>query len=175
MKKCNIGDVEKADSNWSDAKPLDPPLRGMIMFHASVASSGNMYFTSSDDTDQWVAFSRYVNGQYQESQMMDQSINARFSAGHPTVAPDESYIIFDAIPAASSFRDLYISFQNPDSSWTQSVNMGDVINTDQNEIAPSLSSDGKYLFFTRGGGGGSNNVYWVETSIVENLRPTGSN
>jgi Tol biopolymer transport system component len=44
--------------------------------------------------------------------------------------------------------------------------MGNNVNTNQNEANATFSPDGKYLFFTRG-----DDIYWVSTQILEELRP----
>lgn len=44
-------------------------------------------------------------------------------------------------------EDFYMSLRQPDGSWGKSVNIGPPINTPNNEGAPSLSPDGRYLFF----------------------------
>ncbi|MBI3512222.1 MAG: PD40 domain-containing protein [Bacteroidetes bacterium] len=44
-------------------------------------------------------------------------------------------------------EDFYISYKGDDGKWSLAKNMGPPINSDRNEGAPSLSSDGRYLFF----------------------------
>jgi Tol biopolymer transport system component len=50
--------------------------------------------------------------------------------------------------------------------------MGDNINTINKENYPSVSPDGKYLFFDRRVSGNSDDVeiYWVDANIIETLR-----
>ncbi|HEY9046190.1 MAG TPA: OmpA family protein [Ohtaekwangia sp.] len=78
-------------------------------------------------------------------------------------------------------RDLYVSFMNNDSSWTQPLNLGDVVNTAGEESAPFLASDDKTLYFSSNGfsGYGSTDIYvtrrlddtWTSWSEPENLGP----
>ncbi|HTL83394.1 MAG TPA: OmpA family protein [Bacteroidia bacterium] len=44
-------------------------------------------------------------------------------------------------------EDFYISFRDDSGHWSLARNMGPPINSDRNEGAPSLSADGRYLFF----------------------------
>jgi len=164
--------VDKTDSGWSAPKPMDPPLRGLFMFYPSVANNGNMYFTRADDSgqwSQWIALSRHVAGRYQDPVKLSQDINSRENAAHPFIAPDESYLIFDARPEGHYFSDLYISFRNSDGTWAPSKNMSNIINTNGNEIAAFVSRDGKYLFFSRSVDG-TRNLFWVNASIIETLK-----
>jgi len=80
------------------------------------------------------------------------------------VAPDESYIvIYSTLPDNLGNGDLYISFRQPDGTWTEPRNLGPDVNTKGYDFAPSLSPDGQYLFFTRDEGG-TGNVHWISTA-----------
>lgn len=76
-------------------------------------------------------------------------------------------------------RDLYVSFEKEDETWTQPLNLGKVINTVSEETAPFLASDDKTLYFSSNGfsGYGGSDVYmskrlddtWTNWSAPENL------
>ena len=44
--------------------------------------------------------------------------------------------------------DLYICWKNTDGTWSKPINMGEEINSEYVEFAPSISADGEYLYFT---------------------------
>ena len=78
-------------------------------------------------------------------------------------------------------RDLYVSFMKADSSWTEPLNLGDVVNTAGEESAPFLASDDKTLYFSSNGfsGYGGSDIFvtrrlddtWTNWSEPENLGP----
>ncbi|MBL0741948.1 OmpA family protein [Chryseolinea lacunae] len=78
-------------------------------------------------------------------------------------------------------RDLYVSFMKSDSTWTEPLNLGDVLNTAGEETAPFLASDDKTLYFSSNGfsGYGGSDIYvtkrlddtWTKWSDPENLGP----
>lgn len=78
-------------------------------------------------------------------------------------------------------RDLYVSFMNSDSTWTEPKNLGDVINSAGEESAPFLALDDKTLYFSSNGfsGYGGSDIYvskrlddtWTNWSEPENLGP----
>ena len=78
-------------------------------------------------------------------------------------------------------RDLYVTFMNADSTWSEPINLGDVVNSAGEESAPFLASDDKTLYFSSTGfsGYGGNDVYvtrrlddtWTNWSEPENLGP----
>ena len=98
---------------------------------------------------------------------------------HPFIAPDESYLLWDAEIEGKSTPDVYISFRAEDGSWGTAINMGDQINTPLYEQRARVTPDGKYLFFWKGDvklrEDGSRYVigspYWVDAQIIETLRP----
>lgn len=51
-------------------------------------------------------------------------------------------------------EDLYVSFLQPDGSWSEPKNLGPEINTTKQEMAAWLSQDGETLYFTSNGHGG---------------------
>ena len=58
-------------------------------------------------------------------------------------------------------EDIYVSVKGPDLKWTEPRNLGDKINTQFQEMSPSLSSDGRTLYFSSNGrkGSGSFDIY----------------
>lgn len=75
--------------------------------------------------------------------------------------------------------DLYVSFLQGDSVWTEPVHMGDVLNTAGNEITPHIAPDGTTLYFSSDGfpGYGRQDVFvskrlddtWLNWSKPKNL------
>jgi Tol biopolymer transport system component len=59
---------------------------------------------------------------------------------------------------------MYVSFKNKDDSWTEPYDLGDILKMDANQ--PSISPDGKYIFFISNG-----QTFWVDTKIIEELKP----
>ncbi|MFN4147107.1 MAG: OmpA family protein [Runella sp.] len=77
--------------------------------------------------------------------------------------------------------DLYVSFQQSDGSWTPPLNMGDQLNTADDELTPFLATDNQSLYFTSNGrsGYGETDIFvsrrlddtWIRWSEPENLGP----
>lgn len=76
-------------------------------------------------------------------------------------------------------RDLYVSFLQSDSSWSEPKNMGSNVNTAGEEASPFLAADNKTLYFSSNGyaGYGGYDVYvtkrlddtWLNWSDPENM------
>jgi len=155
----------------------DTPITGF-----TVSANGTYYFYFIDfkrDGFGYMSYSRVINGKYEAPIKMSKTINTGTYIAHPYVAPDESYLMWDAEKEGENTPDIYISFRQKDGSWGAAINMGDKINTAAYEQRPRVTPDGKYLFFWRGDKkvreDGSTywigNPHWVDVQILENLRP----
>lgn len=86
------------------------------------------------------------------------------------MSPNEDYVIFaDQHDGGYGDIDLYISFKTKDNNWGYPINLGADINTELRERFPTVSPDGKYLFFMRHTPG--QDFFWVSTELFEKLRP----
>jgi len=67
--------------------------------------------------------------------------------------------------------DIFVYFRNEDNSWSQPINLGEKVNSDCSESCPSLSPDGKYLFFNRHceDDRDSYDIYWINASFIKEL------
>jgi Tol biopolymer transport system component len=184
-------------SNWR-MMDLTANSDGNAMF-PSVAANATVYFSSirAGGLGRFDIYKSVLgkNGRSQPENL-GSAINSEDNEFHAYIAPDESYIIFDSSRAGGYGRnDLYISYRNQDGGWTTALNMGPSINTESGEQRPFVSPDGKYLFFcsdrpnpqvratdkpltyeefvkrTGGPGNGSQDIYWVDAKIIEDLRP----
>lgn len=79
------------------------------------------------------------------------------------ISPDQSTFVF----AAESYmtegaEDMYVSFRNADNTWTEPKHLGKNVNTEFQELSPSLSEDKTILYFSSNGrkGYGSYDAYF---------------
>ena len=97
------------------------------------------------------------------------------------VTPDNSVFIFSAISYGSfGVDDIYVCLKT-DGKWSEPKNIGSAVNTQFQELAPSLSEDKKTLYFSSNGrkGFGSFDIYsasrldesWTNWSVPQNLGP----
>jgi len=132
----------------------------------TVSDKGTLVFSNGPRGKSKIYYSTLKNGQYQKGIAFSDSINSPYQDYDPLIAPDESYVIFSSRrPGGQGSVDLYVSFKKPDGTWTKAKNMGKAINTKRIEFAPTLSHDGKYFFFNRGG-----DIYWVSSKVITNLK-----
>jgi len=114
-----------------------------------------------------------VDHAYPAAENLGPPINTAAGDDLPFIAPDESYLIFASDrPGGLGYRDLYVSFR-VDDAWSEPVNLGAPINSEAWDIYPSLSPDGRYLFFTRRTAWNAtddSDIYWVDAAVITRLR-----
>lgn len=61
-------------------------------------------------------------------------------------------------------RDLYVSFLDKDSTWSEPKNLGGMINTADEEFTPFIAADNKTIYFSSGGhpGYGNNDIFYAK-------------
>ncbi len=93
---------------------------------------------------------KLLNGKYSNPESLSGEVNTKYQEASPAVSPDGSYIIFqsqDKPDTIGSF-DLYVTFKKKDGTWTKGINLGEGVNTKFVEKWPTITPDGRYLFFT---------------------------
>jgi ankyrin repeat protein len=157
---------ERVGADWSDPQPATQFFPDASIIYPSVAQDGTVYYTGRDSTGKHgIYVSRLERRKYQTYVRLGEEINFHFSVHHSYIAPDESYLIFDAQPQLQG-PELYISFRRPDGTWTKSVRFGDEVNATGTEMCGFVSPDGRFFFFSREG-----NVYWMDAKVIEELKP----
>jgi len=168
---------ERSEAGWSEVKSLAAPFKDMLIMRLSASASGTYYFDTydKDNLSFPIRYSRLIDGKRKEPKALSKEINTGTHMSHPFIAPDESYLIWDAKREDGyGDSDIYISFRQQDDAWGPAINLGDKINTDAWEAAASVTPDGKYLFFNRNVGSDNYenvDIFWVDAGFIEDLRP----
>ncbi len=169
--------MERNGKGWSKVKELKAPFNDIPIMRLSVSASGTYYFDTydKDKPDFPMRYSRFIDGEYEFPKELNKTINKAIkNLNHPFIAPDESYLLWDAVKEEGyGSSDIYISFKQEDNTWSKAINLGDKINTESWEASASVTPDGKYLFFSRNMGSDQYenvDIFWVSTQVLEKLR-----
>lgn len=159
---------EKQGETWSAPISLgNPPNSEGDQYHPCIVGDTSIYFASSAG---YVRKSQYVNGVYQEAVNLPRPINyiGTQTWGDPYVSPNEDYMLIKSKrPEGYGLHDIYIAYKRPNGTWTNPKNLGNKINTPNEETTGDITPDGKYMTFTSG-----ITVKWVSTSFIEKLKLT---
>jgi hypothetical protein len=174
--KTDFWFAKRKGSDWDSPKKLNALIDNMeVQWHPSISDSGRIFFGSRGVVYEAVQINDTT---YTEPiKLNDNNINLSGTANaDPFIAPDESYLIFSSNrPGGYGANDLYITFKKADNTWTNPKNLGNKINSTLFEVSPHTTPDGKYLIFSKYVSGGDNteDLYWVSTSFIDRLNPTG--
>lgn len=146
--------VTRDEDTWTnpEAININIPQGKVLGWSFSIAENKNIYFLLWDLNGlehQKIYRSIYNNGEYGDPEPLDNLDVGSNGVGGPSIAPDESYIIFDSVRSNGfGMHDLYVSFKNDLGEFTTPINLGNQVNTDEEDAGATISPDGLYLFFT---------------------------
>jgi hypothetical protein len=131
-----------------------------LMFTRQPNLSTNPDFKGVVQEDFYV--STYSDGKWQKAFNAGAPLNTIQNEGAQTLSSDGTYMYFTACnrPGGLGNCDLYFSaFKN--GKWSEPSNLGAPVNTNRWESTPSISADGKTLFFSssRPGGFGGKDIW----------------
>lgn len=163
--------VERTPQGWGEPQVLPDPINtpayeGMY----TEATNGTAYIESDrpggqGDFDIWRIDPRRP-GQTRHVENLGPLVNSNACETDPVVSPDGSYLIFGLRPSGGSGpSDLFVTFSDGKGGWKAPTNLNQFcpgVNTSGDEYAPTLSGDGRYLFFVRLSGTEQSGIYWVE-------------
>ena len=160
--------VERLKNGWSKAIKLNSPLNNAEVFNSTLAKNGDLFFTNIYKSKTY--YSPLKNGKYSEIK----EINIDFGI-HGFISPSQDYLLVDAVNKEDDSRkdkDIYVYFKQKNGTWSKPIHLGDEVNSSFYETIPSVTPDGKYLFFSRYNekGGILSNFYWVSAEIIHNLK-----
>lgn len=181
---------QQPDGTWLEARNIGVPLNNRDNnYLCSITPDGNTAiigdgYSDSRNRQRSVAISRRTKDGWsipQPLNIKNYYNNNRF--GEFSLANDGKTLIM-AIERADSRggKDLYVSFRQPDSSWSEPLNLGETLNSLGHEATPFIASDNSSLYFASDGQGGYGafDVFvtrrldstWTKWSAPENLGPT---
>lgn len=140
------------------------PLQYFPVFTAdqqSIIFTGRRGITPQFDEDLYIS-TKNAQGEWQAPKLISPNITSEFNEGTCTISADGRTLIFTSCLGRRGLGscDLFISFKEGD-EWTIPENMGNSINSGAWESQPTLSADGKTLYFVsdRPGGQGMRDIY----------------
>lgn len=184
MHNNDIWYIEKTADGWGEAINLGEPINTSFVEAApTLAANGNLYFVSNRNQyenptgNNDIFISIFEDGKFAYPISISDSINTNYAReSFPFIAPDESYIIFSRdsrqFDEEGHFidgdRKLMISFRDKKGIWRNPIEMGKDF---YKARFPSVSPDQKHLFFTKYSENTSEDFYWVDAKIIEDLKP----
>jgi outer membrane protein OmpA-like peptidoglycan-associated protein/tetratricopeptide (TPR) repeat protein len=176
----NFERIELADKYILDCKFALEAVKNPVAFKPenlgqSINSKDQEYFATLTADENTLIFTRQIlrnedfyrsfktDTGYTKAQYLSENINTpSYNEGAQCISPDGQFLFFTGCnrPDGLGRCDIYIA-QKEGNGWSKPINLGFPINTKGWESQPSLSSDGKTLYFVsdRRGGYGSYDIW----------------
>jgi outer membrane protein OmpA-like peptidoglycan-associated protein len=148
-------------------------------FPAVTADENTLIFTRKVDNNEDFYKSVKVNGEWQTATYLSDKINSTYNEGALSLSQDGKVLFFTGCnrPDGMGRCDIYVS-QKKGSDWSKPFDLSAPVNSPGWESQPSISSDGRTLYFVsnrKGGYGGydiwKSNLTEKGWSEPENLGP----
>lgn len=128
----------------------------------SIIFTGRKGFSYRDDEDIYIS-RKNSSGEWQIPEPISVNINSQFNEGTCSISADGRTLIFTSCVGRDGYGscDLFVSYKSGE-KWSVPINLGPAINSRSWESQPSLSADGRKLYFisNRAGGIGKRDI-WV--------------
>lgn len=150
----NIG--RGVNSEYDEYWPSLSVDESVLVFTRQIPINPNSSLRSPESMheDLFISYFDEKTGQFSKAQPLPGSVNTKLNEGAQCISADGKTCIITACnrPDGMGSCDLYIMFLE-NGKWTNPKNLK-TINTPSWESNPSLSADGKYLYFASGRAGG---------------------
>ena len=145
--------LNKAFSQNKEVLPAPINTAKFTEYAPSVSADGRTLIFESDRQGDWKLFESHRNGKNWSVPIPIPKITTTFfekaPLGGPCLSYDGNLLLFSANGKDSDgHEDIYYSIREK-GGWSSPMNFGSTINTIDHEGYPSLSADGKYLYFAR--------------------------
>ncbi len=150
----NIWYVEVNDGDWSVPVPMPEEINSLgDEFYPAVSSSKTIYFTASRPDGigrEDIFLSKWIEGNYQDPELLDSMINTEFYEFNAYISPDEDLLIFSSFgrPDDIGGGDLYISQRNEEGQWIAARNLGQSVNSPALDYCPFVDLESGTFYFT---------------------------
>ncbi|MCF8380346.1 MAG: hypothetical protein K9H49_12255 [Bacteroidales bacterium] len=202
----NIWYVDKLDDGiWSEMKDLPDHINtDGGEFFPSLSNNGNLYFTwnAKDSRKSYVKKAEWIDGKFMEAVFLPENVCGEGEIYNACISPDESYLIGCATGRDESSQraaQYYVFFNLGEGKWSDAISLGETVNLPGTAaISPSITRDGKYLFFASDyipdksaedkilnaskiystynhPQNGLMDIYWIKTDFIEKLYPSVEN
>lgn len=149
--------TEKVNDDWQPSVKLDSLLKFTSQKVNSEYHNAVIAF-NKDETklyiyrDSDIYESELTENKWSDPVKMSDNLNSDEFEPSIYISKDEQFLIITSNKeGGQGGRDLYIAKKTSEGKWGNPVNMGTTINTEEDEDAPFLSTDGNTLFFSSRG------------------------
>ncbi len=146
------------EGEWSIATNIGPPLNTNLNEGApSVTADGRrIFFTACNRNDGLgscdIYYAERLGNSWGEPVNLGFPVNSAAWEAQPSISSDGNTLYFSSNRGGGKGKmDIWASFMEGDGNWGNPVNLGDIINTEGNEMSPFIHVDNHTLYFSSDG------------------------
>ena len=176
----NLYTSQLKDGKWTAPKSISPNINTSFNEGTcSISADGHtLVFTSCDEKDSFGSCDLYISKKVGEEwsvpQNLGENINSPFWDAQPSLSNDGRVLCFSSERKGGYGRkDLWMSELEENGIWTKAINLGNTINTLNDEISPFIHANGHTLFFASDGliGMGGLDLFMTEQKAGTYTKP----
>lgn len=164
---------KEVDDAWTEPLPLSENINSHLNEGtATVSADGlTLVFTGCNRSKGFGSCDLYIstkhNGQWQKPELLPAEVNSRYWDSQPSLSTRGDVLYFVSTRPGLGGQDIYVA-NKVDGHWTQAQNLGQAINTAQDDAAPFIFADDQTLFFASNGRPGFGGLDIYRTQMTEN-------
>jgi flagellar motor protein MotB len=153
------------NSKLPDYAPFMHPSDSVLIFTSRRDNTDVIDPFRGENEELYYSVKNFISGKWEDATKFTEEINSQFNEGSACLSPDGKTLFFTRCnsddPNAMGDCDIYVATYDG-GHWKDIRNMGPVINTSSWDSQPTLSADGKMLFFSsnRNRGFGGIDIYY---------------
>lgn len=176
----NLYTSRLSNGNWSAPESISDKINTTANEGTcSISADGRtLVFTSCDGKNSLGSCDLYISKKVGEAwtapENIGGNINSPFWEAQPSLSNDGRVLYFSSDRQGGFGRkDLWVSELRDNKTWSKAINMGDLINTANDEISPFIHANGHSLFFASDGhlGMGGLDLFMTESKIGVYSKP----
>jgi outer membrane protein OmpA-like peptidoglycan-associated protein/tetratricopeptide (TPR) repeat protein len=139
-KPKNIG--RPVNTNSHDASiAISPDGKEIFIYKDDNNGTGSIYFTDLK-----------ADGTWESPKSMGDHINTKFHEPSISMISDKKTVFFSSTrPGGLGGLDIYMSQKNEKGEWGEAIHLGNTINTEYDDDAPFITTNGRTLYFSSKG------------------------
>ena len=164
---------------WSEPTNLEAPINSPYADHCLYFAGENWqfaYWTSTrpggfGGNDIWM--SEKIDGAWQDAVNLGPRVNSSASEHHSLPSRDgQSLYVTTTRAEGFGGEDIYVTSKDSNGSWGALTNLGEQVNSPENDRCPAFSPDYSVFYFDseRSGGYGNKDLWYIPYSRIEDIR-----
>ncbi len=146
--------TRKLDGKWQAPENINPQVLSDGEFYPTALSydGTQLYLIKRSLTNSDIYLSELKDGKWSVAKALNGNVNSSKSETYAAISADNKTLYFSSNRnGGKGGFDIYKSVKDKTDEWTKAENIGKIVNSQYDDVSPSITSDGKTLYFSSKG------------------------